>query len=176
MVAAFHTILLAPLQGLWDSNTSAMGQYSPKIGGSTHLWNIGDIRVSWWTILIPLVCDFCCSRYGHVENVTVCPPKEGAEVKKAPYAFATWHRCSLQRLPNLLVVRMLGSAWTLGDLENIEPLLGDITTIFITVYNIITISLLHIITINVIFLNMGWPTLISRGDGANETGPSPTFS
>ena len=31
-----------------------------------------------------------CTRYGHVENVTVCPPKEGAEVKKAPYAFATW--------------------------------------------------------------------------------------
>lgn len=33
-----------------------------------------------------------CTRYGHVETVTVCPPKEGAEVKKAPYAFATWRR------------------------------------------------------------------------------------
>lgn len=29
------------------------------------------------------------SKYGHVENVTVCPPKEG-EVKKAPYAFVTF--------------------------------------------------------------------------------------
>jgi len=30
------------------------------------------------------------SKYGHVETVTVCPPKEGAEVKKAPYAFVTF--------------------------------------------------------------------------------------
>jgi len=30
------------------------------------------------------------AKYGHVESVVVCPPKEGAEVKKSPYAFVTF--------------------------------------------------------------------------------------